>query len=318
MVPGYSIPVATPRGSLLRRLAGTLAIGAGCFALSADQRRRRLTTTRLLAERDVLLRQLLEVDGRARRHLAERLHDEALQYVLSARMDFDDARDRVPPDTQHRIDVALSRASAFLQATVSELRPITLEQYDLPHALRHIGQTDASECGLTVVIDGDGWPPGARTTVDALLFGIGRDLLSHLCSWGARGRVVISPKLIGEQAILQLQADKAAIATREMKRQLRSSGSSLATHHIHLQAAGGTIGCRYTPPNGTLITIRAPAAAETGPPPMCSRQGRMRSFKRVVSTGGRRHERHDHEDQRAVDGSGRDTPSGVSNHRRHR
>lgn len=173
MTPGHSIPAGPPRGSPLVRLIATLAIGAGCAGLSLARRRQRLLAGRS-SERERLVRQLLDVDSRAQRQLSERLHDEVLQYVLAARMDFDDARDRVPADAQHRIDVALARASASLQATVSELRPIALEHYDLPDALRHTGLTPASDTALTLVVDGDGWPPGARTSADPLLFSTAR------------------------------------------------------------------------------------------------------------------------------------------------
>lgn len=73
--PGHSIPAGTRPGSPLLRLIATLAIGPGWAGLSIARRRRTLTAGRS-TDRERLLRQLLDVDSRARRQLAERLHDE--------------------------------------------------------------------------------------------------------------------------------------------------------------------------------------------------------------------------------------------------
>ena len=114
MAPGHFVPAIRPRTSTLVHVVATLAVGAGCVGLTIVQRSRVLTISRALAERERLLRQLLDVECRERQQLADRLHDEALQYVLAARMDFEEACDRLSPDAVRRIDVALSRASAFL------------------------------------------------------------------------------------------------------------------------------------------------------------------------------------------------------------
>jgi two-component system NarL family sensor kinase len=217
----------------------------------------------LLAQRKRLLDELLDIDSWQRRQLSKQLHDEALQYVLAARMDLDDVRDRVPPDAMRRIDVALSRASGFLRATIGELRPVVLEQWDLREAVRQLTQTVASDSGLTIAVDSAGWPSGARTSADVLLFGIARELLSHVVTRAGVGRVSVSLTLLAEQARLQLHVDGAGIGRDEMTSQFTASCSGLAAHRVRVEAAGGRLACASTPTNGTVVTVLVPAVPDS-------------------------------------------------------
>jgi two-component system, NarL family, sensor kinase len=255
MAPGHFVPAIRPRTSTLMHAVATLAVGAGCVGLTIVQRSRVLTTSRALAERERLLRQLLDVECRERRQLSERLHDEALQYVLAARMDLEEACDRLSPDTVRRIEVALSRASAFLQATVGELRPVVLEQWDLPGALRQLTQTMASDSGSPIAVDSVRWPSGARTSVDGLLFGTARQLLSHIQMQAGVARISVSLELLGERATLQLRADGTGIGQHEMKGQFTTSTTELGAYLVRIEAAGGTVQCTPAPTTGLIVTV---------------------------------------------------------------
>ncbi len=259
MAPGHFVPAIWPRTSTLVHAVAALAVGAGCVGLTIVQRSRVLTIGRALAERERLLRQLLDVECRERRQLSERLHDEALQYVLAARLDLEEACDR-SPDAVRRIDVALSRASACLQATVGELRPVVLEQWDLPGALRQLTQTMASDSGSPIAVDSVGWPSGSRTSVDRLLFGTARQLLSHIQMRAGVTRVSVSLELRGERANLQLRADGTGIGQHEMKGQFTTCGTGLGAYRVRIEAAGGTVQCTPAPTTGLIVTILVPAA----------------------------------------------------------
>ncbi|NED70254.1 ATP-binding protein, partial [Streptomyces sp. SID10244] len=71
-------------------LLSTLVIGIlalGAVALSRLQRSRVVTIGSLAAERSRLLDEVMQIEHRERRDLAEHLHDGALQYVLGARQE---------------------------------------------------------------------------------------------------------------------------------------------------------------------------------------------------------------------------------------
>ena len=258
----HFIPADRPSASTLVRTFAARTVGAGCIGLAVVQGVRLLATRRMLAERKQLLGQMLDVDSWQRRQLSEQLHDEALQYVLAARMDLDDVRDRVAPEDMHRIDVALSRASGFLRTTVGELRPAALEQWDLREAIRQLTQTVAHDHGVTIVVDSAGWPSGARTAADPLLFGIARELISHVRTRDDVSGVSVSLELAGEKARLQLRVEGAGIGRDDMMSEFTASGSALAAHRVRIEAAGGRLRCSSRPMNGAIVTVLVPAVPD--------------------------------------------------------
>lgn len=258
-----SIFADRPSASTQVRTFAACTVGAGCVGLAVAQGFRVLATRRLLAERKSLLDQLLDVDSWQRRRLSEHLHDEALQYVLAARMDLEDVRDGMPSEAMRRIDVALSRASRFLRATVDELRPVVLEQWDLQEAIRQLTQTVAHDSGQTIAFHSVGWPSGARTSADALLFGIARELLAHVLARAGVSGVSVSLDLVGEKARLQLCADGIGIGRDELMSQFMDRRSGLAAYRVRVEAAGGRLRCSGTPMNGTIVTALVPAVSDS-------------------------------------------------------
>ena len=75
------------------------ALSLAGVLLSWVQRSRVLTIAGLILDRGRLSTELAEVETTARRALAEELHDGALQYVLAARQDLEDARLHNDPES---------------------------------------------------------------------------------------------------------------------------------------------------------------------------------------------------------------------------
>ena len=93
-----------PWASLLLRTLVIAGVGAACVGLSWIQRSRVTTIGRLVAARTELLAELTDLERRERRALSEQLHDGALQYVLAARQDLDEARDTGAPEAFDRLE----------------------------------------------------------------------------------------------------------------------------------------------------------------------------------------------------------------------
>ncbi|MFC7656068.1 hypothetical protein ACFQV8_05550 [Pseudonocardia benzenivorans] len=102
---------AEPWASLLLRTAIVAGVGLGCIGLSRIQRSRVETIGSLVTDRTDLLGQLTGIEERERRVLSEHLHDGALQYVLAARQDLEDARDTGDAGAFDRIEEALLESS---------------------------------------------------------------------------------------------------------------------------------------------------------------------------------------------------------------
>ena len=122
----------------------------------------------------------MSVTDSERRTMAENLHDGALQYILAARMDLEDARDLADPQAFDRLDQALTQSSQLLRSTVSELHPAVLAQSGLAVAVGQLARAAAARGGLELTLDTGGWPADARTGSDLLLFGTARELLANV------------------------------------------------------------------------------------------------------------------------------------------
>ena len=118
------------------------------------------TIGRLAQARSALLAELTGLEERERRALSEHLHDGALQYVLAARFDLDDARETGDPAAFDRLEQALAESSRLLRSTVAELHPAVLARAGLPSALRDLAAAAAARGGLAVDVDAEGWPHG--------------------------------------------------------------------------------------------------------------------------------------------------------------
>ena len=129
-----------PISSILLRTGLLATVGLGCVLLSRVQRSRVSTIARLLDERTDLLAEMVTIEQREQRDLAETLHDGALQYVLAARQELE-AVEEGDPDAAERIDHALGETSRLLRATMTQLHPAVVDTAGLLPALRDLVET---------------------------------------------------------------------------------------------------------------------------------------------------------------------------------
>ena len=171
---------AEPLASIILRVLVLAGVGVAAIGLCRIQRSRVSAIGGLVADRTQLLTELMSVTDSERRTMAENLHDGALQYILAARMDLEDARELADPQAFERLDQALTQSSQLLRSTVSELHPAVLTQSGLAVAVGQLARTAAERGGLELTLDTDGWPADARTDNDLLLFGTARELLANV------------------------------------------------------------------------------------------------------------------------------------------
>ena len=158
--------------------AGYLAwVGVGCILLSLLLARRTATVERLAHERSALLADALEAEQRERRALAEALHDHAIQNLLSARHDLQEAGEVLPHPALARADAALAQTVGQLREAVFDLHPYVLEQAGLDAALRSIAQQVATRSHLDLRLD---LHPAGRHPQEQLAFSAARELLANV------------------------------------------------------------------------------------------------------------------------------------------
>jgi two-component system NarL family sensor kinase len=256
-----------PWASLLLRTLVMAGVGAACVALSWIQRSRVATISRLVQTRTDLLAELTALERRERRALSEQLHDGALQYVLAARQDLDDARDTGSPEAFDRLEEALVESSRLLRTTVAELHPAVLERAGLPAALRDLTAATAARGGFAADVDLDGWPADLRTPIDGLLYRTARELLGNVAKHAHADRVVVGLTRADGAARLTVADDGVGVRGAngqdgiDLGHRLGEGHIGLASHALRVEAAGGRLTVVPGVPAGTVATVELPLPA---------------------------------------------------------
>ena len=247
-----------PWPSVLLRTLVMAGVGAACVALSWIQRSRVTTIGRLVQARTDLLAELTALERREQRALSEQLHDGALQYVLAARQDVDEARDTGAAEAFDRLDEALLESSRLLRSTVAELHPAVLERAGLPAAVRDLVASAAARGGFAAEVDLDGWPADRRTPVDGLIYRTARELLGNVVKHAGAGLVHVGLTLVDGDARLTVSDDGVGVAQADVARRLGEGHIGLASHALRLEAAGGGLTVRPASAGGTVATVTLP------------------------------------------------------------
>jgi two-component system NarL family sensor kinase len=142
--------------------------------------------------------QALDAEDRARRRLAEALHDEALQNVLAVRQLLPSAR----PEDRDLLVEGLDRSVVQIREAVFDLHPYLLEQAGLEAALRAVAEEGGRRAGFeaTVAVE-----QGAAGLQDQLVFALARELIANAAKH-ARARTV-SVQVVREHDAVVLTVD---------------------------------------------------------------------------------------------------------------
>ncbi len=243
-----------------------VGVGSGCIALSAIQRSRVRTIVGLARDRTDLLAELLDLERRERQALSEHLHDGALQYVLAARQDLDDARDTADPDAFGRIEYALAESARLLRSTVTELHPAVLAHAGLAAALRDLVRSAQARGGFAVELDVRDWPDELRTSADRPLFSVARELLNNVVKHAEARSVRVTLQRTGGLVRLEVADDGRGIPDGAQRRGPGHGHIGLASHALRIEAAGGRLTLAPARPSGTVATVELPCTPEQAVP----------------------------------------------------
>ena len=163
-------------------------IGAACVWLSLLLARRTEQVARLAESRSRLLADALEAEQRERKALAEALHDHAIQNLLSARHELEEAGESVTHPALERADTALTDTVGQLREAVFELHPYVLDEAGLEAGVRSLAQQASSRGGFELRLDLSS-PNGHPH--DQLGFSAVRELLANVVEHADANRVTV-------------------------------------------------------------------------------------------------------------------------------
>jgi two-component system NarL family sensor kinase len=249
-----------PWSVMVLRTGLLAALGLGAVLLSRLQRRRVLAIGRLAEDRRDLVDQLVEVEEREHRKLAEHLHDGALQYVLAARQDLEDVG--ADPLAKERVDHALGEAVQLLRSTLTQLHPAVVHETGLLPALRDLTAGASRRSELDVDLRTDGWDEETRTSADALLLDTARELVTNVAKHARATRLQVDLTLGnqdgGAVARLSVTDDGVGMEGTDLDARLREGHLGLASRRIHVEVVGGTLFIGPARPRGTRVDVRVP------------------------------------------------------------
>ena len=231
-----------------------LLIGLAAVLLSAvlDQRTRQ--TAELAERRRGLIAEALSAGERERRALAEGLHDHAIQNLLSARHDLEEAAtDGSPREALARADAAVETTIAELREAVFELHPYVLEQSGLEAALRAAGQRAARRGGFRVRFDLS-YP--RRHPQEVLLFGAARELLTNAATHAQAGNVSVELWENDGSIELAVRDDGQGFDLGQLPQRVAAGHIGLQSQRERVESAGGRFEIRSSPGRGTAVEIK--------------------------------------------------------------
>jgi two-component system NarL family sensor kinase len=242
---------ATDRGADVRFILSQtlylawIGIAAVLLATVLTSRARRVEE--LAAARGRLLADTVSAEERERKRLAEALHDEAVQDLLAAGQDLDDAG-RGDGEALDRAREEVRGAVAQLRGVVSTLHPYVLEHAGLEAALHSLVERRRRGGTLwTLDVDGD-----ARGTQDRLLVSVARELIANAATHSEADAVSVSVRRENGALLLEVADDGRGIDPEHARAAVAQGHLGLAACAERLEAAGGRLELQNRPGGGTL------------------------------------------------------------------
>ncbi|MGW7824359.1 sensor histidine kinase [Streptomyces puniciscabiei] len=236
-------------------------VGAGAVILSIIQQSRVRTIASFAHQRSWLLSRVMSAEERERSDLAGILHDGALQTVLAARHDVDEAALEHPSEALDRAARTLRDATAQLRSSVTALHSEALEHGGLAVALQGMADQVAQRAHIAVTVDCEIATAGSA---DRPLYRAARELLANVVKHAqARNvsiRLTASPPGCAE---LEIADDGVGIAPGMLEQQIAAGHVGLASHRTRIQGAGGRFALRPNSPRGTVATVVMPMASDS-------------------------------------------------------
>ncbi|MFK0222877.1 sensor histidine kinase [Streptomyces vinaceus] len=237
-------------------------VGTACVLLSQVQQSRVQMISSLAAQRSWMISRSAAVSDRERRLAADVLHDGALQCVLAARHDIEEAMEDEAARAEtklvlERADGALQDASRHLRSSVSELHPSVLEQAGVAQALEDLAHRAVQRGGMTLHFRADA--PTAGRVLDRLLFSCGRELVVNAVKHARAEHLTVRLDLQGSgDALLVVADDGVGLPAQGLERRLAEGHIGLASLRVRVEDFGGTLEFSPNDPAGTVAVVRIP------------------------------------------------------------
>jgi two-component system NarL family sensor kinase len=230
-------------------------VGAACVLLSALLARRTEAVGRLAEERSRLLADALTAEQRERKALAEGLHDGAVQNLLSALHELDEAAEEGRHPALGRAETTLVAAVQELRDAIFELHPYVLDEAGLDAAVRSVARRAAERAGAELQLDVE---PVGKSTTDPLLFSAARELVANAAQHARARTISVTLRPDGADVLLAVEDDGVGLDPTQLGERLADGHIGLASQRVRIESAGGQMSVVSRPGLGTRAEVRVP------------------------------------------------------------
>jgi two-component system NarL family sensor kinase len=229
-------------------------IGLAAVLLSVVLTRRARRIERLAAARSALLAETIGAEERERKRLAEVLHDEAVQDLLAAGQELDEA-ERGDRQALLRAHEELRRSVRRLREAIFDLHPYVLEHAGLEAALRSLverqRQRGGADWSLRVA-------PAASGVQERLLVSLARELIANAAAHSGAASVAVSVDTAPDGVVLEVADDGRGIDRARARAAVAEGHVGLASCIERAEAAGGRLDLEDRPGGGTVVRVWLP------------------------------------------------------------
>lgn len=229
--------------------------------------RLRAEVDRLVRDRSLHLRRMMEIQEECRRRVARDLHDEVSQSLTAALVQLDTVETLLQQKPEQAttqlvgLRATLGHLHEEVQRVLLDLRPVLLEQKGLMAALSWYGNERLRALGCVVHLSGGNCAPDLPEEVKLTLYRIGQESLSNVARHAAAHHAWLDLHCTGAELVLTVRDDgrgfDAAEATQDSST-LRGVGLLGVQERAWL--LGGSVTITSTPGNGATVEVRIPYA----------------------------------------------------------
>ncbi len=224
------------------------------------------TLEQRVVERTIQLRalaaELIDVEQRERRRLAQMLHDHLQQLLVAARLNASVLLNQVSTGDLLRplqqLDGLLGEAIQTSRSLTVELSPPVLYDLGLPAALGWLARWMLENHGLAVEVDAEDDANPEATSLRVLLFQAARELLFNVVKHGGVDAAHVRLRRRDGEIVLTVADDGAGFEPDRVSASMTGAGFGLFSIRERLDSLGGGFEIDSAPGRGARIILRVP------------------------------------------------------------
>jgi signal transduction histidine kinase len=264
---GEEIPVSVAAFTIRHPLSGE---PIGTAVVEHDLRERKRTeqelrsraqeVEQLAAARRFLLVEVLRGEERMRRQIADALHDDVLQELYAAKLEFGQLADDA--EAAPRAMAAIDAATRRLRDAVGDLHPAAASAHDLEARLRSVLEQGGQRAGFGHRLT---FGPHRPSEVDELVVALLREFVHNAVKHADATFLVASLADEGGDVVLSVSDDGRGMGQERPAEALRSGHIGLASSRERVEAIGGRLELHSAPGEGVRIRVALPRGAPASP-----------------------------------------------------